>query len=66
MEGLYEDCTNCEVIDQPVLLAAAELGHDKCVKALLSTGADVNIEKQIGYTALMWAVKNEHEECVMY
>ena len=64
MEGLCEGCANRETTDQPVLLTAAELGHHKCIEALLSLGTDVNLQNQTGYTPLMWAVKMKHHSCV--
>lgn len=40
------------------LLTAAELGHSECVKLLLAQGARTDVVDEKGFTALMYAAKN--------
>lgn len=46
------------------LMAAAQEGHEKVVKALLEAGADIEAKNKNGDTALTLAVKNDHLEVV--
>jgi ankyrin repeat protein len=46
------------------LMQAALNGHDECVKALLSAGADAQVQDANGYTAFDLACYEGHIECV--
>ena len=47
-----------------VLMKASYNGHPRCIIELINTGADVNTLNKIGFTALMIAVKRNHNKCV--
>ena len=44
------------------LISAAWHGNDEIVNALLQGGADVNVKDGAGYTAILRAVQNKHDE----
>jgi len=45
-------------------LAAAFNGHTAVVHALVSAGADVNLQRNDGFSALSVASQEEHIDCV--
>ncbi len=49
---------------QIALHISAEKGHDKCVRALLDNGADVDPVNSTGLTALHLAARNGHIDVV--
>eukprot|EP00798_Chlamydomonas_sp_ICE-L_P022308 gene22308-biopygen30990 len=50
--------------DSTPLFEAARHGHVECIKALLDSGADVNIKDIDGITPLQGAALHGHDECV--
>lgn len=50
----------------PPLLVAAQQGNLATVKSLISRGADINATTKDGWTALKFAVSEDHEDVVSY
>ena len=47
-----------------MLMRAVRKGHDKCVEAVVRSGADVNMKDKDGSTALMSATVQGEMKCV--
>jgi len=59
------DANGSDISGDTVLMAAVRSGRTDAVRAVLDAGAQVNTaEPQVGHTALMWAVRENHPELV--
>jgi uncharacterized protein len=59
------DANGTDISGDTVLMAAVRSGRTDAVRAVLDAGAQVNTaEPQVGHTALMWAVRENHSELV--
>lgn len=55
------------VLSTTQLIRAAATGDDATVRRLVAEGAPLDLTgngRHFGYTALMWAIRNNHERCV--
>ena len=67
-EGTSCVCDNCADVywkdEESMLMKAVQNGHDKCVEAVIRSGADVNMKHIHGWTALMSAAFRGEMKCV--
>ena len=67
MAAICDDCKK-EGEDNSAMISleiAAADGHPECLQAIINAGDDVNhINKENGYTPVMWAARYGHPECM--